>query len=162
MKNYLKESLSDEEEKYLYGIINKTILKYQRILSRKLERETISLDENESLKELFAVNDTYNFGNDLSETKILRGVSALKPYTVEEQKRIVEALENTAKESGLSVFITPLTFNEKLVVFLLYLENYKATQVMKLLNVDRKTIYNREKSIKNKFEKIKEDLKNGR
>lgn len=161
MKDYLKESLSDDEEKYLYGIMKKIIFKYQKCLSKQLENETISIDD-ELLGNLLEINDTYNFGNDLSETKILRDVSALKPYTMEEQERIVETLDNVAKESGLSVFITPLTFNEKLVVFLLYLEKYQVNQVAKLLSVDRRTICNRDKKIKNKFNKAKEDFKNDR
>jgi len=37
MKDYLKDSLSDEEERYIYGIINKTILKYFR-KTNKLEK----------------------------------------------------------------------------------------------------------------------------
>lgn len=162
MKDYLKDPLSDEEKKYIYGIIYKTVLKFQRIISRKLEKESISIDDDEFPEELLAVYDTYNFGNDFSELKILRDISALKPYTRDEQERIVEILERIAKDAGLSVFITPLTFNEKLVVFLLYLTKYQVNQVAILLNVDRRTICNRENSIKNKFNKIKEGKKNER
>lgn len=161
MKNYLKDPLSEDEKNYISAIIYKTILKYQRVLSRKLEKEFLSLDDDVP-EELISVSDTYNFGNDLSETKILRGVSALKPYTKGEQERIVENLERIAKEAGLSNFIAPLTFNEKLVVFLLYLGKYQVNQVATLLNVDRRTICNRENKIKNKFNKVKEDLKNER
>ncbi len=162
MKDYLKDSLSDEEKKYIYGIIYKTILKYQRIISRRLEKESVSIDDDEFPEELLAVSDTYNFSDNLSELKILRGVYALKPYTIDEQEKIVKILERIAKNEGISMFITPLTFNEKLVVFLLYLAKYQVNQVATLLNVDRRTICNRKKSITNKFKKIKENYKNGR
>lgn len=162
MKDYLKDPLSEDEKNYISAIIYKTILKYQRTISRKLEKEFLSIDDDEVPDELLSVSDTYNFGNNLSELKILRGISALKPYTRGEQERIVEILERIAKNAGLSMFITPLTFNEKLVVFLLYLAKYQVNQIATLLNVDRRTICNRENKIKNKFNKVKENLKYGR
>ena len=69
-------------------------------------------------------------------------------------------LENIALNSGLNRFIVPLTFNEKLVVLLLYLENYQVNEVAVLLGVNRKTIWQRDRSIKNKIKKIKEEVEN--
>ena len=162
MKNYLKDPLSEDEKNYISAIIYKTILKYQRNLSKKLEKEIISIDDDEFSEQLLTICDTYNLDNNLSKLKILRGISALKPYTRGEQERIVEILEKIAKDDGLFMFIAPLTFNEKLVVFLLYLAKYQVNQVATLLNVDRRTICNRENKIKNKFNKVKGDLKDER
>lgn len=51
-----------------------------------------------------------------------------------------------------------MTFNEKLVVFLLYIENYQVNEVAILLNVSRMCIWKRDKSIKNKIKEVKEKL----
>lgn len=123
MKDYLKGSLSDEEKRYIYGIINKTVLKYFRKSDNKLEKESISINDNNFPEKLLARNDKYNLVNKILETKILRDIYALKPYSKYGKEKIVEALESIATESGLSMFIIPLAFNEKLMVFLLYMEN---------------------------------------
>ena len=161
MKDYLKDSLSDEEERYIYGIINKTILKYFR-KTNKLEKESISIDDDDFPEELLATEDKYNFVNKKLETKILRDICASKPYSKDEMKEIVDTLENIAVELGLSMFITPLTFNEKLVVFLLYLKKYQVNQIAFLLDVNRRTICNRVNSFKKKVSDVKVNLKNGR
>ena len=59
MKDYLKDSLSDEEERYIYGIINKTILKYFR-KTNKLEKERFSRMEwaNDSVEKKNEENET--------------------------------------------------------------------------------------------------------
>lgn len=161
MKDYLKESLSDDEERYIYGIINKTILKFLR-KSIKLEKESISIYDDGLPEELLARNDKYNLGNKIIETKTLMGICASKPYSKCEMEKIVNTLESIAVELDLSMFITPLTFNEKLVVFLLYLKKYRVNQIAFLLDVDRRTICNRVTSFKKKINAIKENLKNGR
>ena len=58
-------------------------------------------------------------------------------------------------------FIAPLTFNEKLVVFLLYIENYQINEICILLQVTRMAIWKRDKSIKKKINEVKEKMKNG-
>lgn len=161
MKDYLKDSLSDEEERYIYGIINKTVLKYFRETS-KTEKEIISIDDNDFPEDLLAIDDKYNFVNKILETKILRDVCALKPYSQYEKEKIVETLDNIANETGISMFITPLTFNEKLVVFLFYIENYQVNEVATLLNISRIAVWKRDKSIKNKIQNVKEKLENER
>ena len=96
------------------------------------------------------------------ETKILKDISDLKPYTKYEKEKIVEMLNGIASKTELSIYIKPLTFNEKLVVFLLYLENYQVNEVAILLNISRMTIWRMDKSIKNKISKIRmEAKKNG-
>lgn len=162
MKDYLKESLSNDEEKYLIGIINKTVLKFFRESSNNFEKESISIDNDDFPEEMLSVDDKYNLVNKILETKILRDISTLKPYTKYEQEKIVETLEGIAKEAGLSMFITPLTFNEKLVVFLFYIEGYQVNEVATLLDVTRMAIWKRDTSIKRKIKKVKEELTNGR
>lgn len=150
------------EKGYIYGIINKTVLKYFRESKDKLDRESISIDDDDFPEELLSIEDRYNFVNKILETKIERDIYALKTYSKDEKEKIVETLENIAAESGLSKFITPLTFNEKLVVFLVYIENYQVNEVAVLLNTTRMSIWRRDKSIKKKILKVKEELKNGR
>ena len=87
---------------------------------------------------------------------------SLKPYTDYEKEKIVEMLDNIASKSGLNMYLKPLTSAEKLVVFLLYLENYQVNEVAILLNVTRMAIWKRDKSIKNKISNIKENMKNDR
>lgn len=160
MKNYLKEALSDDEKKYIFGIINKVVLKYIRESSQKLEKECMSIDDDEFPEQLLLVEDTYNFLSKNSKTEMLREILTLEPYSKYEKEKIVETLDNILKELEISNHIASLTFNEKLVVFLLYLEGYNVNQVATLLNVNRKTIRNRNTSIKRKFEKVKESLTN--
>ncbi|HJJ05571.1 MAG TPA: hypothetical protein OIM45_07025 [Clostridiaceae bacterium] len=93
MKDYLKGSLSDEEKRYIYGIINKTVLKYFRKSDNKLEKESISINDNNFPEKLLARNDKYNLVNKILETKILRDIYALKPYSKYGKEKIVEALE---------------------------------------------------------------------
>lgn len=137
-------------------------MKYFRASSKKLEKECMSVDDDEFPEELLIVNDTYNFVSKNSKTEMLRGILTLEPYSEHEKEKIVETLDNILKELEISRHIASLTFNEKLVVFLLYLEGYNVNQVATLLNVNRKTICNGNTSIKKKFLKIKESLANER
>ena len=160
MKDYLKENLTDDEKAHVYKKKKKTALKYMKKFIMLKERETVSLDNENVSDEKITVYDNYNFVDKVLETKILKDISDLKPYSQYEKERLVNMLENIALDSGLYRFIVPLTFNEKLVVLLLYLENYQVNEVAALLGVNRKTIWQRDRSIKNKIKKIKEKLKN--
>lgn len=162
MKDYLKDSLSNEEERYIYGIINKTVLKYFRESDNKIENGSISIDDENFPEELLAIDDKYNLVNKILDTKILRDICALKPYSQYEKEKIVETLDSMASELGISMFIKPLTFNEKLVVFLFYIENYQVNEVAILLSTTRMSIWRRDQSIKKKISKIKENPNNGR
>lgn len=165
MKNYLKDNLTDEEIAYIYGIIKKASLKFKKKYYKIMRNEENHFFYDDSYdKELLQTeeNEEFNFINKILETKILRDITALKPYSQYEKEKIVKMLDNFACESGLDRFIAPLTFNEKLVVFLLYMENYQVNEVAILLNVSRIAIWKRDKSIKNKIQKIKEELSNGR
>lgn len=162
MKNYLKEKLSNDEKAYIYGIIHKSALKYIRKVYKIKNNE-------ENIEDITTINEYnyYQYNNEeilekILETKILKDISDLKPYTKYEKEKIVEMLNGIASKTELSIYIKPLTFNEKLVVFLLYLENYQVNEVAILLNISRMTIWRMDKSIKNKISKIRmEAKKNG-
>lgn len=162
MKDYLKEDLSQEERSFIYGIIRKTSLKFARVINVIKEREFLSLDDEDTSKEFLIDNNSCAFVDTVLDTKIQRDISALKPYSQYEKETVVKRLEKIAKNYGLEKFIIPLTFNEKLVVFLLYIENYQIKEISILLNITRIAIWKRHKSIKNKFNKVKEQMKNDR
>lgn len=161
MKDYLKENLSNDEKAYIYGIIRKSALKYTRELLRIKKNEEFLDDSNEIRESLFSVQNDELLEKFL-ETKILKDINSLKTYTAYEQEKIVEMLDNIASKSDLNKYLKPLTFGEKLVVFLLYLENYQVNEVAQLLGVSRMAIWKRDKSLKNKISTVKEKLNNGR
>ena len=161
MKDNLKESLSNDEKAYIYGIIKKTALKYiGKIYKIKSNEEFF--EDFANINESFYLYEEDDILDKILETKILRDISSLKPYTDYEKEKIVEMLDNIASKSGLNMYLKPLTSAEKLVVFLLYLENYQVNEVAILLNVTRMAIWKRDKSIKNKISNIKENMKNDR
>lgn len=161
MKNYLKENLSNDEKAYIYGIIRKSALKYTRELLRIKKNEEF-LDDSSEIKESLFVEQNDELLEKILETKILKDINSLKTYTVYEKEKIVEMLDNVASKSGLNEYLKPLTFGEKLVVFLLYLENYQVNEVAQLLGVSRMAIWKRDKSLKNKISRVKEKLNDGR
>lgn len=162
MKNYLKEELSNDEKAYIYGIINKTALKYKRNFYKIKNNETPLDDLPNATESILWTSNNDDILEKILETKILKDISSLKPYTTYEKSKIVEILDNIASKSNLNNYLKPLTFGEKLVVFLLYLENYQVNEVSILLNISRMTIWKRDKSIKAKISNVKENLKNDR
>lgn len=162
MKDYLKEMLSDDEKAYIYGIIEKTSYKFMKGIYKVKQNETLCLSDESINEDLLCSEDSFNIIDKILENKILRDVSALNPYTQYEKEKTVQILDNFALEAGLESFIAPLTFNEKLVVFLLYIENYQVNEVAILLGVTRMAIWKRDKSIKNKIREVKEKMKNGK
>lgn len=160
MKNYLKENLSNDEKAYIYGIIHKTALKYIRNLYKIRNNEEFLEDSVNFNESLISVRDNDEILDKILETKILKDINSLKPYSAYEKEKIIEMLENIASRSELNKYIKPLTSGEKLVVFLLYLENYQVNEVAILLNVSRMAIWKRDKSIKSKINIVKENFKN--
>ncbi len=161
MKNYLKEPLTKEEKSFVYGVIRKSSLKFIREYTKVKKNEILMSDRYSVSEEEWVDTSTFDFIDKILENKILRDISALKPYSKYEKEKIVEILEKIALDAGLMRFITPLTFNEKLVVFLLYIENYQINEVCILLQVTRMAIWKRDKSIKKKINEVKEKMKNG-
>ena len=62
----------------------------------------------------------------------------------------VEKLDEIALELGVKEILRTLTFNEKLVFFLLEVKRYYIYEIAYLLNVTPKTVYNRNQSAKRK------------
>ena len=160
MKDYLKEPLSNEERAFVYGVIRKASLKFIREYT-KVKNNEVLMSDRESVPEDWAGITNFDFVDRILENKILMVISALKPFSKYEKEKIVETLEKIALDSGLMRFITPLTFNEKLVVFLLYIENYQINEITILLQTSRMAIWRRDKSIKKKIKIVKENMKNG-
>ena len=164
MKDYLIEKLTDDEVRYIRGIIRNTVNTYMKNYYNVSENELLGINDN-LIGENIIDNKNYdedNFINKILDKKILRDTSALQPYSKYEQEKIVDLVDEYALNCGLEHFIAPLTFNEKLVVFLLYMQDYQVNEIAILLNIDRSSIWRRDKSIKKKIMKVKEDLKNGR
>lgn len=160
MKDYLKENLSNDEKAYIYGIIHKTALKYIRNLYKIKNNEEFLEDSINFNESLFCVRDNDEILDKILETKILKDINSLKPYSAYEKEKIIEMLDNIASRSELNKYVKPLTSGEKLVVFLLYLENYQVNEVAILLNISRMAIWKRDKSIKAKINIVKEKKKN--
>ena len=149
MKDYLKEKLTQEERLIILGLIWKVARKYKRkyFLEQKRYCEII---DNIDLQ----VEDTYTFYTFNSQ----RDIVSLTPLTDEQKCDIVMEFDSLLRESCLFELIRTLTFNEKLVFFLFYLEEYKNMEVAALLNNAERTILNRRKSIDNKIKKMKGEL----
>ena len=149
MKDYLKEKLTQEERLIILGLIWKVARKYKRkyFLEQKRYCEII---DNIDLQ----VEDTYTFYTYNSQ----RDIVSLTPLTDEQKCDIVMEFDSLLRESCLFELIRTLSFNEKLVFFLFYLEEYKNMEVAALLNNAERTILNRRKSIDNKIKKMKGEL----
>lgn len=166
MKDYLKDNLSKNEKAFVRGIIRNASLHFLKDYLKVQEREVMSLDDidNKENKNAFerkflSFYDNYNFIDKILETEILRDISALTPYTQYEKEKIVKLVDNLAYEAGLEKFIAPLTFEEKLVVFFVYIVEYQINEVVVLLNMGRSSIWRYDNSLKDKISKVKEELK---
>lgn len=147
MKNYLKEELSEEEKLTILGIIwNVSRLYKKRYFIQ--QRKSYDIIDNIDLQ----TEDEYTFYNLSSET------IKLFPFNNEQKCNIVMELDILLKELSLFELIGALTFNEKLVFFLYYIENYKNVEIAFMLGNSEKTIFNRRKSIDSKIKKMKGEL----
>ncbi len=149
MKDYLQEKLSDDEESEIKGIIWMVVRNYNSKKNKKLGVE-MALDDDLDL----SYQDLYSFEELVF--KDYRGYT--EPLTESEKTEIVNKLNNVMDEVCLCNLKRTMTFNEKLVFFFLFIEKYKANQVMLLLDSSRKTIYNRKKSIEKIIGKMKGEL----
>lgn len=149
MKDYLKEELTQEERLIILGIIWKVARKYKRKYYIEQKRFCEIIDNIDLGKE-----DNYTFYKYNSQNRIV----SLTPLTDEQKCNIVMEFDSLLRELCLFELIRTLTFNEKLVFFLFYLEEYKNMEVAALLNNAERTILNRRKSIDNKIKKMKGEL----
>lgn len=103
MKDYLKEPLSNEEKSFVYGIIRKSSLKFIREYT-KVKNNEVLLSDKEGLSEDDLADTTkLDLIDKILDNKILKDISALKPYTQYEKEKIVEALENLLLNQGYCV-----------------------------------------------------------
>lgn len=149
MKDYLKCTLTEDEKNEILGIIWMVHKNHKHLLYKKQKREVPLIEQLDGVYE-----DCYNIGKIFF--KDYR--DSLTPLTEQEKTEIVNKLNTVIDELCLFELKRTLTFNEKLVFFFVLMENYKKEQVALLLNVDRRTIYNRIKSTNAKLEVIKEAM----
>lgn len=153
MKNYLREDLSEGEKAELISIIWRVAKKHKLKLYEQRKR-TINMIENLDLH----IEDNYNF----EKVNIRSFCNPLNPLTELEKTNIVNKLNMLMDELLLYDLKRTLTFSEKLVFFLLSIERLKGVEVMKLLSLSKRTIYNRRKSIESKINKMIGGLPNGK
>lgn len=146
MKNYLNDKLSEEEKKEIVGIIWMTVKNY-KFKQYEKQRFEVPLIENIDLP----YDDSYNFDD-------FNFKDYYNPLTKDEKIDIIEQLDSIIDKLCLFQLKRMLTFNEKLVSFFVFTKTYTNTKISYLLSLDRKTIYNCKKSIKNKFEKLKGEM----
>lgn len=149
MKNYLEEELSQEEKLTILGIIWKVSRLYKRRFYAEQKRYCSIIDNID-----LPTEDVYTFYKSNSQNEML----SLTPITDKQKCNIVMELDSLLRELCLFKLMRTLTFNEKLVFFLFYLEDYKNIEVSIMLENTEKTILNRRKSIDNKIEKMRGEL----
>lgn len=132
-KDYLKEELSKEEKSILKVIIKNTRVDYFR-------KNKYILEEKELKEELLYSNDKME--KDL-ENKLDKEFQADK-------------FENIFSDKSLSKFAKALTYNEKLVLSLYYVENKSDEQIGKILFMTRSAV---NKKRHRAIEKIKNECK---
>ena len=150
MKDYLKEELSKEERLIILGLIWKVARKYKL---KKYNEGKKYLDIIDDID--LSTEDSYSFYSLNSHYNIM----SVHPLTDEEKSNIVMDLDTLLRELRLFKLIRTLTFNEKLVFFLYYMEDFKNVHVSIFLSNTEKTILSRRKSIDRKIEEVKGDFK---
>ncbi len=159
-KNYLLEDLTTEEIKYIRGIIWKTVrrCKKEEHIRNKIEGKSI-FDEDVKQR-LLTVDDKYDYRDDVLLNCFIKKEGDLSPYSIAEKNTIVSILDKFTFESKLNKCIKQLTYDEKLVVFLLFIKEFKVNEVAKLLNISRYAVSRKKVRIKEKIRKgMKEDGK---
>ncbi len=151
MKDYLKEELSEEEKLILFSIIWRTARKYKR---------KCYIEKAENYE--FIDNIDYLVEDEYLSYNIKYQISPLNILEDEQKCKIVIQLDSLFKELSLFELIKILTFDEKLVFFLFYLEDFNNREVSKILQTTERTIFNKRKSIEKKINKMKGKLDHGR
>lgn len=147
MKNYLTDPLTEDEKSEIAGIIW-MVVRNCRYKFFNQKENSLELIENLDM----TYNDIYSFDHlDFGDYR-----DNLCPLTESEKTDIVNKLNTLMDDLSLYELKRALTFNEKLVFFFSYMENYKNKTIQFLLSVDRKTIYNRQQTIKAKIDFFRE------
>lgn len=140
MKNYLNDDLSEEERTEIIGIIWMTVKNYKFKQYAKQRFETPLIEDLD-----LQYYDSYDFEK-------FNFKDYYDPLTKDEKIDIINKLDSIIDKLFLFQLKRTLTFNEKLVFFFAFINKYTNTKISFLLSLDRKTIYNCKKSIKNKIE----------
>ena len=155
-KNYLNEKLTKEEERYIYSAIKKAYLSSMRKYSKNKKIKIYSIDDISIQEKIPAVEDCYFEDN----MNIFDSWSIILQYSKIQQDTCVQKLNELAIKFGLYKYLKTLTYNERLVFFLLEIQCFSIKKTAFLIGIDRKTVRVRYISAKNKIEEAK--LKYGR
>ena len=154
-KNYLVEELSEDEDKYMKVSIKKAYLKFIRNNFKELEVRKYSIDDVNIQDRIPMIEENY-FTEDLSQ---IDSWNLEYKYSKEQQDICVQKLNSLAMQFGLEKYIRTLTYNEKLVFFLLNIQCLSMNKTSFLISVDWETVKRRKKSADRKIEEEKN--KNG-
>jgi len=143
-KNYLLEELSKDEKNYLKSAIKKAFLDFLKEIKQKNKFSTYSIEDEYIKTQLPMIVDKYFVDEEIELW------DDNKKYSLEQKNFCVEKLDEIALELGVKEILRTLTFNEKLVFFLLEVKRYYIYEIAYLLNVTPKTVYNRNQSAKRK------------
>lgn len=154
-KNYLVEELSEDEDKYMKVSIKKAYLKFIRDNFKELKAKKYSIDDVNIQDRIPMIEENY-FNEDLSQ---IDSWNLEYKYSKEQQYICVQKLNSLAMQFGLEKYIRTLTYNEKLVFFLLNIQCLSMNKTSFLISVDWETVKRRKKSADRKIEEEKN--KNG-
>lgn len=147
MKDYLKEELSQEEKLILVGLIWNVSKKFRINLGKENERYCEFNEETDGIAE-----DTYEY----KKIEFIHK-GDIRPISDEEKCNIVMYMDYLLREVCLFELIKTLTFDEKLVFFLFYIEELKIYEISNVLGFTERTVYNKRISINNKVKEMKGD-----
>lgn len=150
-KNYLVEELTEEEDKYIKVAIKKAYLKFIRNNFKELKAKKYSIDDVNIQDKLPFIEEKY-FDVNLLE---IESWNIEHKYSSKQQDICVQKLDNLAMKFGLEKYIRTLTYNEKLVFFLLNIQCLSMNKTAFLISIDWETVKRRKKSAERKIEEVK-------
>ena len=151
MKDYLKCSLTKEEEDLIIAIIWITAKDYKKRLYKRKKYQLISIEDIE-----LSVEDEYSF----VKFEIKEESRFFKTFTKADKEKIVKYVDGVLLELSLNKFKIALTFDEKLVLFLCFFNKYSEKDAASFLQVKLRRIKYLKESLKIKKEKFLGGLKN--
>lgn len=151
MENYLKCTLTKEEEKLIRSIIWITARSYKKRMYERNRIQYVPFDEITMFKE-----DQYSFF-DVATREEYGLFHVLNEI---EKEEIVRRVDCVLVELSLYKFKIALTFDEKLVLFLCSFKKYSEKHASNLLNVKIRRIKYLKESLKIKKEKFLGGYKN--
>ena len=147
-KNYLLEELSEDEDKYIVCAINKAFLSSIRKYSEEKGIKKYSIDDVNIQEQLPTYRDTY-FEENLYQ---IDSWNTSQVYSKEQQDICVKKLNKLALQFGLERYLKTLTYNEKLVFFLMDIKGFTINKASFFTAMDWRTIKKKYLSAKNKIE----------